>query len=174
MTEPTEPEDEAVLAQIRDAFPRVEITAEGAFDQWGTTYLDAEPYQRELTGKSWDQLDKDYVVVRSDALGFLGTRHLVAVLPVYLGAMIERGAWSDAAGMLTLILARPDRQKDDGLGATRFDELVEALTEAQRAAVAATLQRFGEKELSKYPESSLGLAARAALDSYWKEFVALD
>jgi hypothetical protein len=165
-----QPEDDAVLEQIRRAFPSVEIQADNAFAQWGRTYLDVEPYQRELKGKSWDQLDRSYIVRRTDALGFLGTHHLVAVLPVYLQALIELDLESPVPGTLTLILAPPGPGKDSGLGVKRFGALVEALTGPQRAAVAAVLRRFGEK----YPESSLAQAARDALDAHWDAYLPAD
>jgi hypothetical protein len=46
---------------------------------------------------------------------------------------------------------------------TRFDALAEALTGAQRAAVAAALRAFAESD----EDGSLGQAARAALDGHW-------
>jgi hypothetical protein len=163
-----QPEDDAILEQIRKAFPSLDIQAENAFAQWGRTYLDGEPYQHALQGKSWDQLDRRYIVRRTDALGFLGTHHLVAVLPVYLQALIELGLESPVPGTLTQILTRPEPQtKDNGLGVERFGALVEALTEPQRAAVAATLRHFGEQ----YRESSLAQAARDALDAHWKAYL---
>src|SRR5260221_13985411 len=96
-------ENAKTVEQVRAAFPTRPIQAEGAFTQWGASYPDARAYMEQLEGKTWAQLDRGYIVRRSDALGFLGTRHLVAVLPVYLCALIEDGVWSPAAGMLRLI-----------------------------------------------------------------------
>ncbi len=159
-------EDAAVLDQVRAAFPTTEIPARDAFASWGRTYLDGEAYRAALEGKSWDQLDPEYLALRADALGFLGTRALVAVLPMYLTALIEQGTASPVPGMLTLVLAPPGSKTDNGLGKKRFGELVEALTGQQRAAVAAALLRFGER----YPETLVGNAARAAFDDYWKTY----
>lgn len=156
-----------ILDQIRAAFPTQPIEAAGAFTQWGTSYPDAAPYMEHLDGKRWDQLDRAYLVRRSDALGFLGTRHLAAVLPVYLCALVEDGVWSPAAGMLTLILARPRAgKKDTGIGVPRFDALVEALTDAQRAAVASTLRAFAATD----EDGSLGQAAHGALEGHWAQY----
>jgi hypothetical protein len=69
--------------------------------------------------------------------------------------------------MLTLILAKPLPGKDSGLGAARFDALSEALTDAQRAAVAAALRAFAEAD----EDGSLGQAALAALDAHWKLYL---
>ena len=154
------------LDRLRVAFPSKEIPSEDAFAQWGATYLDRKPYMEQLRGKSWDQLDSAYMVRRSDALGFLGTRHLVAVLPVYLRALVEVGPASPAAGMLTLVLTKP-AVDTEGLGVERFNALVEALTAEQRAAVAHALRAFSDE----HADSSLGQAARAALDSQWNTYL---
>lgn len=159
--------DGAVLNQVRAAFPATEIPADDAFASWGRTYLDGEAYRAALTGTTWDQLDPAYLALRSDALGFLGTHALVAVLPTYLTALIEHGTTSEVPGMLTLVLAPPALKLDGGLGKKRFGELVEALTGPQRAAVAAALLRFGER----YPETIVGDAARAAFDGHWKAYL---
>jgi hypothetical protein len=162
-----QPEDEAVLDQVRAAFPTTEIPADDAFASWGRTYLDGEEYRAALKGKRWDQLDPAYIALRSDALGFLGTRALVAVLPAYLTALIEQGTASPVPGMLTLVLAPPDRETNNGLGKKRFGEFIEAMTGPQRAAAAAALLRFGER----YPETLVGDAARAAFDGHWKAYL---
>jgi hypothetical protein len=160
-------ENAKTVEELRAAFPTEPIQADGAFTQWGASYPDARPYMEQLEGKTWEQVDRAYIVRRSDALGFLGTHHLVAVLPVYLRALVEDGVWSPAAGMLTLILAKPLPGKDTGLGVARFNALVEALTDAQRAAVAAALRVFAESD----EDGSLGQAARAALDGHWKIYL---
>jgi len=162
-----QPEDETVLEQIRAAFPSFEISSDDAFTSWGRTYLDGDEYRAALKGKHWDQLDTTYIALRSDALGFLSTRTLVAVLPAYLIALIEHGTASQVPGMLTLVLAPPNRETDDGLGKKRFGEFIEAMTGPQRAAVAAALLRFGER----YPGTLVGDAARAAFDGHWKAYM---
>jgi hypothetical protein len=156
-----QPQD--IREQLYAAFPAEPIDPTGAFAEWGRTYPDAAPYRTQLEGKTWTQLDRAYIVRRSDALGFLGTRHLVAVLPVYLSAMVEDGAGSPATEMLTLLLAKPVPGEDSGLGHVRFDALVEAMTGAQKSVVARALDAFARQD----PDGSLGRAARAALDSYW-------
>jgi hypothetical protein len=149
-----------VRDQLRAAFSSDPIVSEGAFASWGNTYLDARPYADQLEGKAWDELDQDYLATRADALGFLSTRQLIAVLPAYLLLMLERPA-SDVPGMLMLILPKPDKQrKERGLGKRRFTELVEALTAAQRAAIASVLRQFAEE----HPEDD---SARIPLESYW-------
>lgn len=160
-------EDLSVLEQVRAAFPSTAIHAHDAFQSWGQTYLDGKEYRTALEGKSWEQLDGTYIALRSDALGFLGTRALVAVLPAYLTALIEHGTATDVPGMLTLVLAPPDPEKNDGIGVERFGELVETMTMPQRAVVAAVLLRFSQR----YPETFVGDAARAAFDLHWKAYL---
>ena len=153
-----------LLDRLRAAFPATSIQSEGAFDDWGVTYLDAEPYMARIDGKTWQELDRAYVVMRSDALSFLGTRHLVAVLPVYLTSLIEEGVWSPAADTLMLLLAKPGPEKKTGLKLARFEALVAALMPAQQAVIAAVLSAFAASD----PGGSLGRAARAAVESYWQ------
>jgi hypothetical protein len=111
--------DAEVPQQLRAAFPPEAMTAQGAFDPWGNGYPDAEPYEQQLDGRSWEALDAAYLVRRSDALGFLGTKHLVALLPVYLRSMLREGVWSPAAGMLTIILEKPAPGNDAGAAKCR-------------------------------------------------------
>ena len=148
--------------QLRAAFPGDPIVAAGAFASWGATYLDAVPYAEQLDGKPWEELDRDYLAVRADALGFLSTRQLVAVLPAYLMSMLERPT-SDVPGMLMLILTKPDKQRK-GLGKRRFTELVEALTATQRTAIASALRQYA----AEHPEDD---AARIPLESFWDGYL---
>lgn len=158
------PQHSQVQDQFRAAFSRDLIVAAGAFASSGATYIDAVPYAEQLDGKAWDELDGDYLAVRADALGFLSTRQLVAVLPAYLMLMLERPA-SDVPGMLMLILPKPDKQhKGRGLGKRRFTELVEALTATQRAAVATALRQFA----AEHPEDD---SARIPLESFWDRYL---
>jgi hypothetical protein len=76
----------AIIEQLRSAFPANEIDSRGAFATWGATYLDGADYAKQLDGKSWSELDRSYLDRRSDALGFLSTTHLVAVLPAYIAS----------------------------------------------------------------------------------------
>lgn len=160
------PEHSTILEQLRAAFPAEPIHAERAFDDWGTTYPDAEPYAQHLEGKTWEQLDRSYIITRADALGFLGTRELAAVLPVYLQALLEDGASSPAADTVVLMLTKPDPAKKTGVKLHRFEALVGALTSAQRAVVAAVLHVF----VASNQEGSPGERARVALERHWNEY----
>lgn len=162
-----QPEKLRILDEIRAAFPAAPIQADGAFTQWGTSYPDARSYREQLDGKTWEQLDRTSLVRRSDALGFLGTQQLVAVLPAYLSALIEEGVWSPAAGILTLILAEPHPGSDAGLGQARFSSLVEALSDAQRKVIATVLRAFAKADEG----GSLGDAAREAFEGHWQLYL---
>lgn len=153
-----------LVEQLRTAFPVEPIRAAGAFDDWGTTYPDAEPYAQQLEGKTWEEVDRSYMITRSDALGFLGTRHLVAVLPVYLRSLVEQGVWSPSADTLMLLLTKPDATKKAGIKLSRFQAMVAALTPAQRTVIAAILSVFAATDEG----GSLGEAARAAVENTWK------
>ncbi|HWU90748.1 MAG TPA: hypothetical protein VN253_25960 [Kofleriaceae bacterium] len=157
----------AVLEQLHAAFPAEPISAEGAFADWGATYLDAAAYIEQLEGKSWTDLDRAYFLQRADALGFLGPRHLIAVLPVYLRSLVEDGVWSQAADTLILLLTKPGPEKKKGLKLPRFEALVGALTPAQRTAIATLLSVFAMADES----GSLGRAALNALNLYWDAYL---
>lgn len=161
------PEHATVLDQLRASFPTVPINSVGAFDDWGTTYPDAQPYAQHLEGKTWEQLDRSYTITRSDALGFLGTLHQVAVLPVYLRSLLEDGVWSPSGDTLILLLTKPDPRTKTGIKLPRFEALVAALTSAQRAAIAAVLRAFAATDEG----GSLGERACAALERHWNAYL---
>ena len=158
---------DTVIEQLRSAFPANEIDSRDAFALWGATYLDGADYANQLHGKSWNELDRGYLERRSDALGFLSTAHLVAVLPAYLAELIEGGPFSQVPDMLLLILTAPDSSKSDGVDAARFGKLTAALSESQRAAVATALHRF----VQVHPATAHANAAKVALDRYWLGFL---
>jgi hypothetical protein len=162
-----QPDQTKLLDQLRAAFPATPIQSRGAFLDWGATYLDAEPYMNQIDGKTWEELDRTYLVMRSDALGFLGTRHLVAVLPVYLRSLLEEGVWSPAADTLMLLLTKPGPEKKAGIKLPRFEALAGALAPAQGAAIAAVLRAFAATD----PGGSLGEAAHAALERHWQTYL---
>lgn len=139
-----------VLAQLRAAFPTKPLRFEGAL----TGGLDGGAYREHVEGKTWEELDRAYVLTRSDVLSFLDTHHLIAVLPVYLRSMIEDGTRTPVPDTMVLVLNRK-KQK-------RFDELVDALDPAQRAAVVAVLELFAGTESGQPAD-----AARDALER-WK------
>lgn len=159
--------NDKLIEQIGRAFPEHVFDARRAFDDWGKTYPDAAAYLEKIEGKTWRTVDAPWLVKRSDALGFLGTRWLVAAMPVYLTAAVRDGVWSPATEMLVLILTRPGVGSDSGLGHKRFAALVDALTAEQRTVVGGVLHHIAKID----PEGSLGLAAVAALEGCWNGYV---
>jgi len=150
------------VSRLRAAFPPDPIDVAGAFDERGGSYPDAEPYERALDGKTWEQLDHAYVARRSDALSFLGTRHLIAVLPVYLELLFELGPRSPVPETLLPLLTRPEAGK--AMQVKRFDAFTAGLSPAQRAVVADALARF----VVEFP--AYGPPAQLALDRHWTAF----
>jgi len=163
-------EHDLVLEQLRAAFPTTEIDFDDAFAAWGMTYADGEEYAKQLSGKRWDALDRAYLDLRSDALGFLGTAQLVAVLSAYLRELLEGGPFSQVPDMLLLILTKPGPNTGSKLGKKRFDELVDALSEPRSAALASVLDRFAKE----HPETPHASAAQLALDMYWHQFITVE
>jgi hypothetical protein len=156
---------QSLQSRLRAAFPSEPIAAADAFTSWGATYLDAEPYAAYLDGKSWDQLDRGYLAQRWDALGFLSTRQLAAVLPAYLLEMLEH-PYSSLPGMVASVLTEPSKERK-GLGKRRFSALVEALAEPQRVAIASVLQQF----VLEHPDEE---SVRFALDRFWSGYLPAD
>lgn len=153
--------------QLRAAFPAKRIQSEGAFRDWGTTYLDAQPYMKQIEGKTWEELNRAYLLIRCDALGFLGTSHLVAVLPVYLRSLVEEGGRSHAAETVLLLLTKPGPEKKTGIKLPRFEALIGALTPAQCAVIAVVLREFAAMGEGGSP----GRRAEAALAAHWKTYL---
>ena len=149
------------VEQLRSAFPAERIDGDAAFAQWGGSYPDARDYARAIDGKTWEELDDRYIVRRNDALGFLSTRELVQILPVYLRSIVEEGLMSPALDAVLVELTRPTSEPARG----RFDALVAALSAPQRKAIATALRQIAEQS----PDGSPGRAARAALDNVWKD-----
>ena len=89
------------------------------------------------------------------------------MLPVYLRALLEDGAWSPCADTLVLLLTKPDLGKKTGIKLPRFEALVSALTSEQRAAIAAVLCAFAASN----EEGSPGERARAALERHWNAYL---
>jgi hypothetical protein len=142
-----------VLAQIRAAFPPEPLRFEGAL----TGGLDGGAYREHVEGKTWEELDRKYVVSRSDVLSFLDMRHLVAVLPVYLRSLVEDGTRTPVPDTMLLVLNRKKQ--------ARFEELASALDRAQRAAVVAVLELFAATESGQPAD-----AAREAMER-WKAYL---
>ncbi|MGN6107639.1 MAG: DUF6714 family protein [Kofleriaceae bacterium] len=138
-----------VLARIRAAFPPTRIDFKGAL----TGGLDEGAYRKHVDGKTWQELDREYVATRSDVLSFLEPKHLVAVLPVYLQSLVEDGTKTPVPDTLLLVLNRSTE--------LRFDKIVKALDEAQRTVVVDALELFAASETGQPAE-----AARQARESW--------
>lgn len=138
-----------VLARLRAAFPPTPLDLKGAL----TGGLDEGAYRRHVDGKTWEDLDRAYVLGRSDVLSFLEPKHLVAVLPVYLQSLVEDGTKTPVPDTLLLVLNRETEP--------RFDSIYNALDEAQCAVVIAALEFFAASEHGQPAE-----AARGARESW--------
>src|SRR5258708_11547357 len=62
------PGSQDFLEQLHSAFPAEPIRGDTAFSQWGGSYPDAAPYKHAVDGKTWEQLDRAYIVRRNDSL----------------------------------------------------------------------------------------------------------
>ena len=139
---------------LRAAFPAEVIHGSAAFAQWGGSYPDAAAFRKAIDGKTWEQLERSYIIKRDDALSFLSTRELVQLLPVYLRSVMEEGLMSPALEAVLVKLTRPK----SGVTRARYDALLAALSPAQRDAITAALQHLADQD----PDGSIGRDARAA------------
>ena len=139
---------------LRAAFPAERIDGKAAFAQWGGSYPDAAEYRSAIDGKTWEQLDRVYIIKRDDALGFLSTRELVQLLPVYLRSVMEDGLMSPALEAVLVKLTRPK----SGATQARYEALLAAISPAQRDAIVAALQHLVDQD----PDGSIGRDARTA------------
>jgi hypothetical protein len=149
MEDAMQPTQADVLAQIRAAFPPEPLR----FTHARTDGLDGGAYREHVDGKTWEELDRTYVLSRSDVLSFLEPSDLIAVLPVYLRSLVEDGTNTPVPDTLLLVVNRKSEQ--------RFEALIHAFTPAQRAAVIASLTYFAEHEVGQPAD-----AARAAIDRW--------
>ena len=159
---------EPLFDAIKNAFPPTPIVAAGAFEERGITYCDGPEYMRQMDGKTWEDLDPQFFARRSDGLSFLGTAHLVAVLPQYLLLLLVFEPTSPVPETLLPLLTKPEptgpRAHLFDWSKARFDSLTRTLSDLQKATVAAALRRF----TALYP--NYGDEAQPALDRYWSAF----
>jgi hypothetical protein len=165
------PDHVHLIEQLHTAFPPEPIHAAGAFSDWGATYADAEPYSKHVDGHTWEELERAYMITRSDALSFLGTKHLVAVLPMYLRSLLENNLGSLAAETMIPLLTKPGTEKRSGIKLPRFQALVAALTPAQCTLIAAVLRAFAARDLYEGEYGSPGRAAIDALERHWGSYL---
>lgn len=148
----------SVDQSLERAFPPHSIDPEGAFAEWGGTYVDAEAFRRGVRGKKWPDLDATFLERHHDALVFLGPHSIADYIPAYLAAVVRRAPELDAApGFLLDILTR--RGEDE-----RFDARFARLTREQQRAVAHALEAY-EREVAG---SSRQADVTSALDSFWR------
>ncbi|HEX3483375.1 MAG TPA: hypothetical protein VHT91_50535 [Kofleriaceae bacterium] len=160
-----------LIEQLRAAFPPEPIHAADAFSDWGVSYLDVEPYSKHIEGKTWEDLDRAYMITRSDALSFLGTKHLIAVFPVYLRSLVEDSVGSPSAETMIPLLTKPGPEKRTGIKLPRFQALVDALTPEQRTVIAKVLRAFAAKDEYEGEYGSPGQAAITALERHWNTYL---
>lgn len=138
-----------VLARLREAFPAVPLDFQGAL----TGGLDEGAYRRHVDGKTWLELEREYVLSRSDVLSFLEPKHLVAVLPVYLRSLVEDGTKTPVPDTLLLVLERASEP--------RFDKISRTLNDAQKTVIVEVLELFAASTSGQPAE-----AARRAIASW--------
>jgi hypothetical protein len=139
-------------------FPKHSIDPTDTFAEWGGTYVDGSAFRTGVAGRTWAELDAEFLERYHDALVFLGPSSIPEYLPAYLAKVVQRDrALSALPSFLLAVLTRGD----DG---ERFAARFSGLTSEQVRAVARVLAAF-EAELDG---SSRQSDVTAALDSYWR------
>jgi hypothetical protein len=165
------PDHLQLIEDLRTGFPPEPIHAAGAFSDWGGTYVDDESYSKHIDGRTWEELDRAYMITRSDALSFLGTKHLISVFPVYLRSLLEDNLGSLAAETLIPLLTKPGPEKRAGIKLPRFQALVAALTPVQCTLIATVLRAFAARDVYEGEVGSPGRAAIDALERHWGSYL---
>jgi hypothetical protein len=151
---------QAAIDELRVAFPPRPLDVNGAFDEWGRTYLDVQQFQADANRKRWDELPTPFLEFHHNAPLHLGPPVSGDVLPAYLAAALRRDPGLD---MLPSFLIDALTRGLDG-NDKRFDAQFGSLTTAQRAAVARALDAWhGSVEDPKRQRSITD-----ALNSYWR------
>lgn len=151
-----------VASRIGAAFPEAPLDASGAFEEWGTTYLDADGFVADSRGRTWRELDRRFLEYHNDALPFLGPSAFARYLPAFLSAVVHDSDRLDQLpGFLVYLLTR---DANSTVRRERFDARLARLTLDQQKAVALALTHL---------EASPGAgndrqAVTRALDSYWR------
>ncbi|MEO8702562.1 MAG: hypothetical protein ABI867_21130, partial [Kofleriaceae bacterium] len=128
-------------------------------------YPDGTEYMRQLNNKTWKELDSQFFARRSDALSFLGSAHLLSVLPHYLMSLLALEPTSPVPEALLPILTKPEatgpRAHLFEWANSRFEELIQKLSDQQSSTVRTVLEMF----VALHP--NYAGEAHAALVSYW-------
>ena len=122
------------VGHLRDAFPAVPLDFSGAL----TGGTDGGEFRDAVDGKRWTEVDRTLIGRRSDVLSFLEPKHLVAVLPAFMHALVEEGTKTGIPDTLLLVL--------DAAAEPRFSRIEQLLTDAQRAVVIEALEAFAANE----------------------------
>lgn len=152
-----------MLDIVRRAFPLHTLDVRQAFDEWGTTYLDANEFIAYVQGRTWATVSPEFLIKHCDSLGFLGADALAELLPSFLWALcMEESEPSHMADSLITTLTKPVDEE----GCRRFTLMVDKLTPQARHAAAEVLIYF----IGKTAESGTRRRAREALKSFWEDY----
>ena len=80
---------DAARAAIIEAFPPTTLDARRAFGASGTSYEDAREFIDGTRGKSWPELDVEFLQTYRDAFHFLSAEAVAAYLPAYVVAALD-------------------------------------------------------------------------------------
>jgi hypothetical protein len=138
-----------VVRRLRAAFPAAPLDFKGAL----TGGTDGGEFKNAVDGKPWTELDRSLIGRRGDVLSFLEPKHVAAVMPAFLEALVEQGTTTALPDTLLLVL--------DAESEPRLAKIAKQLTDDQRAVVAEALEAFAASESGQPAD-----AARHAINSW--------
>lgn len=138
-----------VVRRLRAAFPAAPLDFKGAL----TGGTDGGEFKNAVDGRLWTELDRSLIGRRGDVLSFLEPKHLAAVMPAFLEALVEQGTTTALPDTLLLVL--------DAESEPRLAKIAKQLTDDQRAVVAEALEVFAASESGQPAD-----AARHAIHSW--------
>jgi hypothetical protein len=139
--------DAELLKLIREHFPPHPLDPTRAFDTPAGAYLNIAEFQRDSQGKSWDQLDLQFLRFHYDSLPQLSPSAFTDYLPAFLSITITDRARVDIIPAAVLASLTP--HLDDPKTAAQYDQRINALTDQQKMVVTRFIEYLSERETDR-------------------------
>lgn len=155
----TRPVLKTALSQLEAVFPATVLESERAFGEGGTTYLDGDQFVAGARGKTWPELDPEFLEHHHDAMLFLVPETFGAYLPAYVAAVARGGpAIRNLPAFLRGVLTRTRDPQ-------RFDTRIGRLSKEQLQAIASVLVEIEASISSRLDKEEMA----EVVDSYWRD-----
>jgi hypothetical protein len=147
-----------------EPYPDESPIVQGYEDAEGT-----EEYEvaQAFRGKSWTEIDRETVRYHASSIPLFTVQARRYFLPAYMKQCVINYGYVDYA-VTTLMhgLRLPEEDKTKGLTRSKFLEIADGFTDAQKSAIAHFLEYISEKHEQDFPVHK----PSTTLDLYWKQF----